>query len=168
MRAPPKFATDAWAWEYTRRKLEDKHGVPYEEWEGKLFAAAGAIYKRVLAKYGPGNEVPELLRIVVPVRGANLDFIAPGSAIVSGFMDDEESLIDFEGNTLGAPVLEEYEQRVQWAAQRHRALQPTSARALVYTDLLRVVGHIVGQGDNLVQITDDEALERYLGTGVTA
>lgn len=164
MRAPPKFATDAWAWEYTRRKLEDKHGVPYEEWQGKLFAAAGAIYKRVLAKYGPGNPVEGEIAVLVPREGA-LEFIAPGSGIVSGFMG-EEVLIDYEGNTIGAELLDNYKRRVLWAAQRHRDRTHTSARALVATTDVRIVGYV--NGTDGVTINNQAAIDAYLKIGVAA
>lgn len=51
-KAPPKFATDPWAWDYTRDKMESSCGRPYDEWEGRHFAGAAQIYKNVVKKYG--------------------------------------------------------------------------------------------------------------------
>lgn len=61
-REPPKFATDQWCWDYTREKVNanhlKKHGyeLTYDDWEGKHFMAASAIYKRVVGKYGEGRQ----------------------------------------------------------------------------------------------------------------
>lgn len=54
---PPYAAQNMAAWEYTVAKLYRKRGVSYDEWEGKHFAAASQIFKRVVAKYG--TDVPE-------------------------------------------------------------------------------------------------------------
>jgi hypothetical protein len=49
---PPRFAKDPWAWDYTRDRLEANTGIPYDQWEGKHFAGAAAMYKNVVNKYG--------------------------------------------------------------------------------------------------------------------
>lgn len=51
-KAPPAFAKDPWAWDYTRDRLEGNTGIPYDQWEGKHFAGAAAMYKNVVKKYG--------------------------------------------------------------------------------------------------------------------
>src|SRR4051812_41205546 len=51
-KAPPRFAKDPWAWDYTRDRLEGNTGIPYDQWEGKHFAGAAAMYKNVIKKYG--------------------------------------------------------------------------------------------------------------------
>lgn len=51
-KAPPAFAKDPIAWDYTRERLEGNTGVPYDQWEGKHFAGAAAMYKNVIKKYG--------------------------------------------------------------------------------------------------------------------
>lgn len=50
---PPAFAKDPWAWDYTRDRMEQNIGRPYDEWEGRHFAGAAAMYKNVINKYGP-------------------------------------------------------------------------------------------------------------------
>lgn len=49
---PPRFAIDPVAWDYTRDKLEESTGLPYDQWTGRQFAAAQVIYRNVRAKYG--------------------------------------------------------------------------------------------------------------------
>jgi len=49
---PPAFAKDPWAWDYTRDRIEGNTGIPYDQWEGKHFAGASAMYKNVVKKYG--------------------------------------------------------------------------------------------------------------------
>lgn len=51
-KAPPHFAKDPWAWDYTRDRIEGNTGVPYDQWEGKHFAGSAAMYKNVVKKYG--------------------------------------------------------------------------------------------------------------------
>lgn len=55
-RDPPAFAKDPWAWDYTRDRIESNTGLTYDQWEGKHFAGAAAMYKNVLRKYGPSIE----------------------------------------------------------------------------------------------------------------
>lgn len=45
------------AWVYTSAKVRMKTGLDYDEWAGKQFMAASAIFKRVVRKYG--QDVPE-------------------------------------------------------------------------------------------------------------
>lgn len=45
------------AWLYTAAKVRMKMGLDYDEWVGKQFMAASAIFKRVVRKYG--QDVPE-------------------------------------------------------------------------------------------------------------
>jgi hypothetical protein len=52
-REPPAFAKDPWAWDYTRDRIEQNSGKTYDEWEPRHFAGASAMYKNVVAKYGP-------------------------------------------------------------------------------------------------------------------
>lgn len=60
LKAPPKFAKNEWAWAHTLEKLRqkgmlDEYGNP----DGaRGYGAAGAIYKRVVAKYG--EQEPDL------------------------------------------------------------------------------------------------------------
>lgn len=49
--APPGFAHDPWAWDYTRDRIEANTGIPYDQWQGKHFAGAAAMYKNVVKKY---------------------------------------------------------------------------------------------------------------------
>lgn len=51
-KAPPAFAHDPWAWDYTRDRIEANTGIPYDQWQGKHFAGAAAMYKNVVKKYG--------------------------------------------------------------------------------------------------------------------
>src|SRR5436190_19159676 len=51
-RDPPPFAKDPWAWDYTRDRIEQNTGIGYDDWEGKHFAGAAAMYKNVRRKYG--------------------------------------------------------------------------------------------------------------------
>lgn len=51
-KAPPAFAKDPIAWDYTRDRMEGNSGLPYDQWEGKHFAGAAAMYKNVVKKYG--------------------------------------------------------------------------------------------------------------------
>ena len=51
-KAPPAFAKDPIAWDYTRDRMEGNTGIPYDQWEGKHFAGAAAMYKNVVKKYG--------------------------------------------------------------------------------------------------------------------
>lgn len=53
-KAPPAFAKDPWAWDYTRDRMEQNTGLTYDEWEGKHFAGAAAMYKNVVKKYRDG------------------------------------------------------------------------------------------------------------------
>lgn len=53
-KAPPAFAKDPWAWDYTRDRMEGNTGLSYPEWEGKHFAGAAAMYKNVVKKYRDG------------------------------------------------------------------------------------------------------------------
>ncbi len=55
-KAPPAFARDPWAWDYTRDRIEGNTGIPYDMWEGKHFAGAAAMYKNVIKKYGAAIE----------------------------------------------------------------------------------------------------------------
>lgn len=55
-KAPPKFAKDPWAWDYTRDRIEGNTGIPYDQWEGKHFAGSAAMYKNVIKKYGASIE----------------------------------------------------------------------------------------------------------------
>lgn len=50
---PPAFAKDPWAWDYTRDRIEQNSGLTYDQWEGRHFAGASAMYKNVIKKYGP-------------------------------------------------------------------------------------------------------------------
>jgi hypothetical protein len=50
-KAPPGFAKDPWAWDYTRDRMEQNTGLTYDQWEGKHFAGAAAMYKNVVKKY---------------------------------------------------------------------------------------------------------------------
>ena len=50
-KAPPAFAKDPWAWDYTRDRMEDNTGLSYPDWQGKHFAGAAAMYKNVVKKY---------------------------------------------------------------------------------------------------------------------
>lgn len=174
MRAPPKFATDAWAWEYTCRKVEEKTGRDYEEWIGKDFGAAGAIYKRVIAKYGEGGTVEGALTIFVPERpiviGSPLEVVLPGSAIVSAWFDDDEALIDFEGNAMSAPLLDDWGNRVRWAAERHRTRVKTSARLLVDRSEVFACGQVKENGEVITQYAAElqDWIESYRSTEVTA
>lgn len=54
-RQPPAFATDSWAWNYTRVKIEEQCGKEYDDWTGPQFGASQVIYRNVLKKYGPGG-----------------------------------------------------------------------------------------------------------------
>lgn len=53
-KAPPAFAKDPWAWDYTRDRIENNTGLPYDQWQGKHFAGAAAMYKNVVKKYRDG------------------------------------------------------------------------------------------------------------------
>jgi hypothetical protein len=55
-KAPPAFAKDPWAWDYTRDRMEQNTGILYPDWQGKHFAGAAAMYKNVVKKYS-GNVV---------------------------------------------------------------------------------------------------------------
>ena len=55
-KAPPAFAKDPWAWDYTRDRIEGNTGVPYDQWEGKHFAGSAAMYKNVVKKYAGSIE----------------------------------------------------------------------------------------------------------------
>jgi hypothetical protein len=59
---PPRFATDPWAWDYTRDRIEANTGIPYDQWESRHFAGAAAMYKNVIKKYAAsiaaGNITP--------------------------------------------------------------------------------------------------------------
>jgi hypothetical protein len=55
-KAPPAFAKDPWAWDYTRDRMEGNTGLPYDQWQGKHFAGAAAMYKNVVKKYGTSVE----------------------------------------------------------------------------------------------------------------
>lgn len=55
-KAPPAFAKDPWAWDYTRDRMEGNTGLPYDQWQGKHFAGAAAMYKNVVKKYGASVE----------------------------------------------------------------------------------------------------------------
>lgn len=59
-KAPPAFAKDPWAWDYTRDRMEDNTGLTYPEWEGKHFAGAAAMYKNVVKKYRASMEANAL------------------------------------------------------------------------------------------------------------
>lgn len=50
-KAPPAYAKDPWAWDYTRDRMEQNTGLPYDQWQGKHFAGAAAMYKNVVKKY---------------------------------------------------------------------------------------------------------------------
>lgn len=50
-KSPPAFVRDPWAWDYTRDRMENNTGVPYDQWQGKHFAGAAAMYKNVVKKY---------------------------------------------------------------------------------------------------------------------
>jgi hypothetical protein len=50
-KAPPAFAKDPWAWDYTRDRMEQNTGLEYPDWQGKHFAGAAAMYKNVVKKY---------------------------------------------------------------------------------------------------------------------
>lgn len=50
-KAPPAFAKDPWAWDYTRDRIEANTGIPYDQWQGKHFAGSAAMYKNVVKKY---------------------------------------------------------------------------------------------------------------------
>lgn len=50
-KAPPAFAKDPWAWDYTRDRIEQNSGLTYDQWEGKHFAGSAAMYKNVVKKY---------------------------------------------------------------------------------------------------------------------
>lgn len=56
---PPKFATNEWAWNHTLHKLSEK-GQLGDDGNPKNYAAAAAIYKRVVRKYGDNSEVPDI------------------------------------------------------------------------------------------------------------
>lgn len=57
-RTPPKYAAEnAAAWLYTHAKVRRQSGLDYDEWGQKQFMAAGAIFKRVVKKYG--TDVPD-------------------------------------------------------------------------------------------------------------
>lgn len=49
---PPAFAKDPIAWDYVRDRMENNNGIPYDQWEGKHFAGAAAMYKNTVKKYG--------------------------------------------------------------------------------------------------------------------
>src|SRR4051812_43344468 len=55
-KAPPAFAKDPWAWDYTRDRIEGNTGIPYDQWQGKHFAGSAAMYKNVIKKYGASME----------------------------------------------------------------------------------------------------------------
>lgn len=68
-RAPPAFAKNPGAWAYTVAKVKEKTGRDYDDWSGKDFGAAGAIYKRVVRKYGDSlNTEPAAAGVGEPVR----------------------------------------------------------------------------------------------------
>lgn len=55
-KAPPSFAKDPWAWDYTRDRIEQNTGLTYDKWQGKHFAGAAAMYKNVKKKYTASME----------------------------------------------------------------------------------------------------------------
>jgi hypothetical protein len=57
---PPGFAKDPFAWDYTRDRIEQNTGVPYDQWEGKHFAGSAAMYKNVVKKYGNSMQQGDL------------------------------------------------------------------------------------------------------------
>jgi hypothetical protein len=57
-KAPPRYAEQNMAaWLYTHAKVRRQSGLDYDEWGKKQFMAAGAIFKRVVNKYG--DNVPD-------------------------------------------------------------------------------------------------------------
>src|SRR5689334_20253238 len=89
-----------------------------------------------------------------------LDDIAAGSGIVGELQDDGELLIDFEGNTIGAPSLERYANRVLKAAARQAERYPTRARRLVPPEALIAVGEYDAR-EQVVRLTGPDS-ERQL------
>jgi hypothetical protein len=102
-----------------------------------------------------------LQTVYVPAKpNPLLDDIAPGSGIVGKLQDDGELLIDFEGNTIGAPSLERYANRVLKAAARQAESYPTRARRLVPAQALVAIGEYDAR-EQVIRLTGPEA-ERAL------
>jgi hypothetical protein len=71
LKPPPKFVHNRWAWEHTLAKLAEKdkldeHGNPQN------YAAAAAIYKASVKKYGEMDDVPNALDFELAPRAVSL------------------------------------------------------------------------------------------------
>lgn len=114
-----------------------------------------------------GNEDAQTLTVYVPAEDSKLrDKIAPGSAIVgSEYQDTGRLRIDFEGNVHGLDQLEEFEAKLQRAAERHLAKDGWGAEtvACAYVE----AGEVVAVGDYEVQAgkasIHDDCLQDWIG-----
>lgn len=95
------------------------------------------------------NQAEQTLTVYVPTEDSKLRTkIAPGSAIVgSEYQDTGRLRLDFEGNVYNLEELEEFEAKLQRAAERHLAHDGRGAEtvACAYVDPEEVIA--VGEYD---------------------
>lgn len=102
--------------------------------------------------------------IFVPKPGHELG-IAPGSALVAGMEQPHKDLavVYYEGNVYDVPDLRAFAQKLLHAAGRQAVRYPTVARMTIPRQSLIEVGHYDYPSQRIVQVTNAEALQAWIG-----
>lgn len=83
LKPPPKFVHNQWAWEHTLAKLAEKDKLD-ENGNPQNYAAASAIYKSTVKKYGDMDVVPDALDFELALRSTIVELQAEDWTVSRG------------------------------------------------------------------------------------